>query len=261
MARICTLASGSKGNSTYISAPGGDIIVDAGISYKALAEQLQIAGGDISRLSAIAITHTHIDHIKGLKVFLKNAKIPLIASELTLKYLVENDFVPAATKIVAADNGVAIGDMFVDFFETSHDAEGSGGYVVNFSGGSRAAVCTDLGVMTDQIRQKICGCQAVVLESNHDVEMLKCGPYPAHLKLRILSEEGHLSNNACASELPSLLKSGTTRIILGHISAENNTPLIARNTAKTALSQIGAQDGIDYLLDVAKPKTVGVTIF
>lgn len=178
-----------------------------------------------------------------------------------MKYLVENDFVPADTKIIVADNGAAIGDVFVDFFETSHDAEGSGGYVVNFSDGRRAAVCTDLGVMTDHIRKKIYGCNAILLESNHDVEMLKHGPYPAHLKLRILSEEGHLSNNACAAELPNLLKSGTSRIILGHISAENNTPLLARATAKTALSQIGAQDGVDYLLDVAKPKTVGVTIF
>ncbi len=261
MARICTLASGSKGNSTYISAPSGDIIIDAGISYKSLVAQLQNAGGDISKLSAIAITHTHTDHIKGLKTFLKNTKIPLIASELTLKYLCDNDFVPIDTKIIAADNGVTIGDMFVDFFATSHDAEGSGGYVVNFSDGRRAAVCTDLGVMTDDIRKKINGSQAIILESNHDVEMLRSGPYPASLKLRILSDEGHLSNNACASELPNLLKSGTTRIILGHISAENNTPLLARSTARTALAQIGAQEGIDYILETAKPQTVGVTVF
>lgn len=261
MARICTLASGSKGNSTYISAPSGDIIIDAGISYKSLVAQLQNAGGDISKLSAIAITHTHTDHIKGLKTFLKNTKIPLIASELTLKYLCDNDFVPIDTKIIAADNGVTIGDMFVGFFATSHDADGSGGYVVNFSDGRRAAVCTDLGVMTDDIREKIYGSQAILLESNHDVEMLRSGPYPASLKLRILSDEGHLSNNACASELPNLLKSGTTRIILGHISAENNTPLLARSTARTALAQIGAQEGIDYILETAKPQTVGVTVF
>ncbi len=261
MARICTLASGSKGNSTYISATGGDIIIDAGISYKSFALALENAGGDISKLSAIAITHTHTDHIKGLKTFLKNVKIPLVASEESLKYLCENNYLPPEAKVIAADDGVTIGDMFIDFFKTSHDAEGSGGYVINFSNGNRAAVCTDLGVMTDDIRQKIYGCQAVLLESNHDVDMLQRGPYPASLKLRILSEEGHLSNNACASELPGLLKSGTTRIILGHISEENNTPLLARSAARTMLSQIGAQEGMDYLLDVAKQKTVGVTIF
>ena len=261
MARLCTLASGSKGNSTYISAGSGDIIVDAGISYKSFVTALEYAGGDISKLQAIAITHTHTDHIKGLKTFLKKVKIPVIASELTLKYLCKNNWLPPDAKLIAADNGVTIGDMKIDFFATSHDAEGSGGYVVNFSDGRRAAVCTDLGVMTDDIRQRLYGCNTVVIESNHDVDMLQHGPYPAHLKLRILSEEGHLSNNACATELPQLLKSGTTRIILGHLSEENNTPLLARSAAKTMLSQIGAQEGIDYVLETAKQKTVGVTVF
>lgn len=261
MARICTLASGSKGNSTYISAPDGDIIVDAGISYKALIQAVDDAGGDIKRVKAIAITHSHTDHIKGLSTFLKNTQIPLIASEVTLKYLTDNNFVPPSIKTIVADNGVTIGNMFVDFFATSHDADGSGGYVVNLSDGRRAAVCTDLGIVTDDIRQKLFGCNAVLIESNHDVDMLSRGPYPATLKLRILSERGHLSNNACASELPELLKKGTTRIILGHISAENNTHPLAHSTARTSLAQIGAKEGIDYMLETAKPKTVGVTVF
>lgn len=261
MARICTLASGSKGNSTYISSSGTGIIVDAGISYKTFTTALQQAGGDVSTLRAIAITHTHTDHIKGLKTFLKNVNIPVIASEKTLKVLCDKNCLLPDTKIIAADNGVTIGDTFIDFFNTSHDAEGSGGYVINFSNSVRAAVCTDLGVMTDDIRQKLYGCNAVLIEANHDVDMLQHGPYPAELKLRILSDKGHLSNNACATELPSLLKNGTTRIILGHISEENNTPLLARSAANTVLSQIGAQDGIDYILETAKQKTVGVTIF
>ena len=261
MARLCTLASGSKGNSTYISAAGGDIIIDAGISYKSFVTALESAGGDVNKLQAIAITHTHTDHIKGLKTFLKNVKVPVVASELTLKYLCENNWLPSDTKLIAADRGVTRGDMYIDFFTTNHDAEGSGGYIVNFSDGRRAAVCTDLGVMSDDIRQKLYGCNAVVIESNHDVDMLQHGPYPAQIKLRILSEEGHLSNGACATELPQLLKKGTTRIILGHLSEENNTPLLARSAAKTMLSQIGAQEGIDYILETAKQKTVGVTVF
>lgn len=261
MARLCTLASGSKGNSTYISSVGGDIIIDAGISYKAFKSALECAGGDVSKLKAIAITHTHTDHISGLKTFLKNVKIPLIASEATLTYLSDNSILLPDTQTIIADNGASIGDLHIDFFKTSHDAEGSGGYVVNFANGTSAAVCTDLGVMTDDIRQKLYGCNAVLIESNHDLNMLQKGPYPAHLKLRILSNEGHLSNNACASELPNLLKRGTTRIVLGHISEENNTHLLARQTAKTMLSQIGAVDGADYILETAKQKTVGVTVF
>ena len=261
MARLCTLASSSGGNSTYISSVGGDIIIDVGISYKDFTQALEIAGGDINKIKAVAITHNHGDHIKGLKPFLNKVKVPLIASEETLNFLCAHGYVPTGTQMIAADNGVELGDVFVDFFKTSHDADGSGGYVVNFANGTRAAVCTDLGIMTDDIRQKLYGCNALLIESNHDVEMVRCCSRPESTKLRILSDVGHLSNNACASELPNLLKSGATRIVLGHLSTDNNTPVLARSTAKTMLSQIGAQDGVDYILEVAKPKTVGVTVF
>lgn len=261
MARICTLASGSTGNSTYITTPDGDILVDAGISAKALLEAIEQVG-DLSRLRAVAITHTHSDHIKGLKTFLKKTGLPLIASGDTLDTLAQNDQIPCGIKTILANNGIiSMGDVAIDFFATSHDAKGSGGYVITLPDGRRAAVCTDLGVMNDNIRQKLLGCNAILLESNHDVEMLRRGPYPAELKLRILSDLGHLSNNACAVELPSLLQSGCNRIILGHISAENNTPLLARQAATAALAQIGAKEGADYLLETAKPKIVGVTVF
>lgn len=262
MARLCTLASGSSGNSTYISTASGAILVDAGISYKSLVAAINSVGGDVSKIRAIAITHTHSDHINGLKTFLKNTKIPLMASAETLQSLAQSDLIPEDVKVIAADDSkVDIQDMSVTFFATHHDAPGSGGYVITLPDGRRAAVCTDLGVVTEEIRKKLTGCDAVLIESNHDVEMLRRGPYPAHLKLRILSEEGHLSNNACAAELPNLVKSGTTRIILGHISRENNTPLLAQSAARATLASIGAKDGEDYILELAKPKTVGVTVF
>ena len=113
----------------------------------------------------------------------------------------------------------------------------------------------------NDIRKKLYGCDTVLIESNHDVEMLRRGPYPAQLKLRILSDEGHLSNNACAIELPELLKNGTSRIVLGHISRENNTPLLAERAATTTLASIGAKKDEDYILQTAKPKIVGVTVF
>ncbi len=261
MARICTLASGSKGNSTYISTPSGDILIDAGISAKSLLSAIEQVG-NISKLRAIAITHTHSDHINGLKPFLNKVKIPLIASADTLDVLASNNLIPSDTKTIVADNEIiSVDDIAIDFFKTSHDAKGSGGYVITLPDSRRVAVCTDLGIMTDAVRQKLLGCTAVLIESNHDVEMLRRGPYPASLKLRILSDEGHLSNNACAVELPALLKSGTTRIILGHLSAENNSPLLARQSAQATLAQIGAKDGIDYILETAKPKTIGVTVF
>lgn len=262
MARLCTLASGSSGNSTYISTPGGDILIDAGISCKALMSAIDNAGGNALKICAVAVTHTHTDHIKGLKTFLKTTKIPLIASKQTLDELALNKILPEGTKTIIADEGIiTLGDIAIDFFETSHDAKGSGGYVITLPDDRKTAVCTDLGTVTDTIRQKLCGCQTILIESNHDVEMLRRGPYPASLKLRILSDEGHLSNVACAAELPSLLKNGTTRIILGHLSTENNTPLLATAAARASLAQLGAKEDIDYILKVAKPKTVGVTVF
>lgn len=261
MARFCTLASGSGGNSTYISTNDGDILVDAGISCKALMSAIDEVG-DVAKLCAVAITHTHIDHTKGLKTFLKKTKLPLIASTPTLEKLAADDMIPEGIKIISTESGmITAGNIGIDFFETSHDAVGSGGYSIILPDGRRAAVCTDLGVVTETVRQKLCGSNVVLIESNHDVEMLRRGPYAAELKLRILSDKGHLSNVACASELPSLLKSGTNRIILGHISAENNTPDIALSTARASLAAVGAKDGEDYILTTAKPKTVGVTVF
>lgn len=262
MARLCTLASGSTGNCTYIATADGDILVDAGLSCKALIDAVGQAGGDISRIRALAVTHTHTDHIKGLKTFLKKTKIPLVASEKTIEVLSKSDLIPPDVKTIVADDGiVSFGDIAVAYFKTSHDAEGSGGYVITLPDGRRIAVCTDLGIVTDEVRTHLTGCETILIESNHDVEMLRRGPYPAQLKLRILSDVGHLSNNACATELPLLLKSGTIRIILGHLSQENNTALLAHLTARTALASVGAKEDIDYILQVAKPKSVGVTVF
>ena len=254
MSRICPLFSGSTGNSTYIATSQGGFLVDAGASYKGLCNAVSAAGGDIKDIKAVAVTHEHIDHVKGLKTLLKSCSIPLIASTDTLNALIAADRVPAGANLIAIDTQDAIfGDVKIERFATSHDCVGSSGYTLTLPDGIRTAVCTDLGVMTNEIRQKLNGCNAVVIESNHDVRMVENGPYPPHLKLRILSDAGHLSNNACASELPELLKNGTTRIILGHISQKNNLPMLAISAAKSALMDIGAEMGKHYLLYAARP--------
>lgn len=261
MAKICPLFSGSTGNSTYITTVGGDILVDAGASAKSLCAAID-AVGDVSRLVAVAVTHTHTDHIKGLKPFLKKTGLPLVASADVLSALATADAIPTGIKTIVADGAdIALGDISLTYFPTSHDSTGSGGYVITMPDGRRAAVCTDLGVVTDTVREALAGCEAVLLESNHDIEMLKRGPYPPQLKLRILSDSGHLSNNACAAELPTLLKSGTTRIILGHLSMHNNMPQLALSAAKGTLADIGACVGSDCILKVAKPTDNEVTVF
>ena len=208
---------------------------------------------DMSSVRAIFITHEHTDHIKGLKTLIKKTGVPLIASSATLDALTKADIIPTGVELIPADNSdITFGNIVLSRFETSHDTIGSSGYVLS-EGDTKISVCTDLGIVTDTVREAIRGSDAVLIESNHDVEMLKRGPYPPDLKLRILSEQGHLSNNACAAELPELLKSGTTRIILGHLSLHNNMPTLATASARAALADIGATEGRDYILMVAKP--------
>lgn len=261
MSRICPLYSGSTGNSTYIASKNGGILIDAGASAKGISQALERAGGSFEEIKAIAVTHIHSDHIKGLKTVLKKTGAELIASVPTLEYLSANDKIPEGITVTAlTEKPIDICGMELKSFNTSHDCEGSCGYSITLPDGKRISVCTDLGIVTDSVRDAITGSDVVLLESNHDIDMLKAGPYPPHLKLRILSEEGHISNIACAKELKRLLGSGTTRFILGHLSRHNNTPLLAQSCAEAALIDIGALNNRDYRLCVAAPENNGVTV-
>lgn len=261
MSRICPLFSSSSGNSTYIGTQNGGILVDAGASFKGICEAINSARGSIDEITAVFITHEHDDHIKGLKTLLNKTNATLFASAKTLETLIELDKIPTKTNVVALDNGVAeIGGIVASRFATSHDCEGSSGYKFILPDNKKVAICTDSGIMTDEMRSALLGNDLVLLESNHDIQMLKQGPYPPYLKVRILSDFGHLSNNTCAGELVGLLNSGTTRFILGHLSQHNNTPMLAKATAEAAMIKSGAQNGKDYILTVAKPKGNGVTV-
>lgn len=261
MSRICPLFSGSTGNSTYIGTKNGGILIDAGTSFKGICSALENAGGGCEEIRAVAVTHEHIDHIKGLKTFLNKTNAQLIASSKTLEALASMDKIPAKTQVIALDNGTEdICGIEICRFVTSHDCEGSSGYTFALPDGKKAAVCTDLGIVTDAVRQAIKGCDLLLFESNHDVEMLKKGPYPPELKVRIMSEKGHISNSACAAELPFFLKNGTKRFILGHLSRHNNTPLLAKSCATASFVDVGAENGRDYILSVAGPADNGVTV-
>lgn len=261
MSIICPLFSGSTGNSTYIGTKNGAILIDAGASMKRIVEALENAGGSKDEIKAVVVTHQHNDHITGLRPILNKLKVPLIASEKTLEALINSDKVPTGIRTIAIDEGgVDVDGIVIDRFATSHDCEGSSGYNILLPDQKKFTLCTDLGVVTDEVRAALLGSDLVLLESNHDVEMLKRGPYPPELKLRILSDKGHISNNSCAAELCYLLQNNTKRFILGHLSQNNNTPLLARSAAESALMDIGAENGKDYLLSVAKPCGNGVTV-
>ncbi len=261
MSIICPLFSGSTGNSTYISTEKSSILIDAGVSAKAIIEQLSLRGADVSAIKAIAVTHEHSDHIKGLKPILKKSGAMLLASEKTLQNLAHLDVIPTDCKTVDLDNEYfQIGDIAINRFATSHDCEGSSGYTFMLPTNKKFSLCTDLGIITNEVSSALKGSDLVLLESNHDVEMLKRGPYPPHLKVRIMGDKGHISNNTCAGELKKLFESGTEQFILGHLSQNNNTPVLARATAEASLMDLGAENGKDYILKVASPSGNGVSV-
>ncbi len=262
MAKICPLFSGSKANCTYVASKDSALLIDAGASAAATLNALAEIGENPEKIRAILITHEHGDHIRGLKAIVKKLKVPVVASSLTLNTLTNMNILPEDTVQIALDQGVYENDVGrIIRFETMHDCDGSSGYRIELGQDCVASVCTDLGVVTSSVREVISGSNAVLLESNHDLKMLQNGPYPAELKIRIAGEKGHLSNAAAASELTSLLKSGTTRFILGHLSENNNLPTLALRTSEAALIDAGAKKGSDYLLFCALKENRSVIYF
>lgn len=170
---------------------------------------------------------------------------------MTLKALFDNGILSDDDLILCADKDIRIENFTLRHIRTSHDCEGSGGYIIGLPDERSVAVVTDLGYISDDIKNSISGCDLVMLESNHDINMLKKGSYPYSLKERILSDKGHLSNTACAALLPELVSSGTTRIILAHLSQQNNLPTLALSTSRASLVDAGFKENVDYILYVA----------
>lgn len=260
MSRIYPIASGSTGNCTYIGHGKQGLIIDAGVSARTITTGLQLAAVAPESICGIFITHSHIDHVSGLRVFADRFGIPVFATKETVASLSGNvNHCPDNLNII--ENDMEVGCFKVSAFPTSHDCPGSCGYVIALPNDSKCSVCTDLGYISDSVRKAITGSSAILLESNHDVTMLQNGPYPEHLKRRILSDKGHLSNVGCASELSNLVSNGTRYIVLGHLSLENNDPEIARSCAVAALIDSGFHEGDDYKLYIAPPKNGTVIQF
>lgn len=251
MSRFCPLFSGSRGNSSYIGLSGEGILIDAGVSGKALLSALSEQKISTSEILAVFVTHEHIDHISGLHAVAAKLRIPVYASAQTAGTLENLGKLKNLDVNIIGNEPVQLGNLTVERFSTPHDCDGSSGYKVTLSDGSRIAVATDIGHLTDEIKSALTGCDLVMLESNHDVMMLQNGTYPYPLKRRILSDNGHLSNACCAEFLPELVRSGTTRIVLGHLSRENNYPSLALETARAALTSSGFRENEDYILTAA----------
>lgn len=232
--RICTFASGSRGNCTLVSAGGYNFLIDAGISMRRICSNLALCSLKPTDISAIFITHQHSDHISGLSMLTKHYAIPVYAPRSTAHHLYVSMSCPEELlNILPVGETLSFGKISVSSFPTSHDTEESAGY--RFDGAGCFAFATDTGTVTEQVFSGLCGADAVVIESNHDIDMLRYGDYPYYLKQRILSPKGHLSNTDCGELAKALADSGTRYFILGHLSRENNTPSKAFSAVRKAL--------------------------
>ncbi|MBR5587004.1 MAG: MBL fold metallo-hydrolase [Clostridia bacterium] len=250
MTRFCSLVSGSSGNVLYLEHKKTKILIDCGISCKRVADSLQFIGVSPEEIDAILVTHEHADHVCGIRVFSNKFGCKVYSGEKTLENI-------SCGEAVAVESGrvFEIGDVSVTPFAIPHDAVQPMGFAFE-CGGKKLSVATDMGKIDASVAEAIRGSDFVFIEANHNLEMLKNGPYPFYLKQRILSSEGHMSNDQCASLVAALARTGTKRFVLGHLSNTNNTPELARKTVADCLTEGGFEVGKDVLLDVAKRHSV-----
>ena len=225
----------------YIRVADTAILIDAGKNTRALCNSLREIGADIEEIQAIFITHDHHDHISALEVLAKKRELPIHITDRSAEVFDRYPDSPVCGRLVRHTPlfSVQIGEITVTSFPTPHDSRMSVGYRIEFEdGGARRAfgVATDIGYVSDAVRTGLLGCEAVVLESNHDVDMLMKGPYPYDTKRRIRSNRGHLSNADSAALAAELAASGTKAILLAHLSEENNEPTLALEEAVCAIS-------------------------
>lgn len=234
--KVCVLASGSKGNCTYIETDDTRSLIDIGMSCSYVEAGLRDIGVEPSTIERIFITHTHSDHVNGLRVFLKKYNPTVYFTE---KMDVELGMF--IDKTVYIDDDIMIDDLLVCPIKTSHDAADSNGYVF-VSGGKSLMYMTDTGYINIRNYNKLRGHDFYILESNHDIEMLMNGKYPYHLKQRILGDKGHLSNKDCAYYLSQFTCDKTKQVILAHLSEHNNEPSLALEAYHKAYAKSGKKE-------------------
>lgn len=256
---FCPLFSGSSGNALFVQYGQTRLLIDAGKPGRTLTEALRSIGVTPETLSGILITHEHSDHISGAGVMARKYRLPVYATAGTWRAM-EKKIGPVPPELrVTFDKAqdFYLGQLGVEPFAIPHDAADPVGYRL-YGGGISLATATDLGQFTRRVRDAIAGSSLVLLESNHDPDMLRANPhYPTVLKQRILGNHGHLSNEACADALMELVDSGVRNVILGHLSGENNTPHLALATSEARAEREGVKLGVELCLDLAWRDRVG----
>jgi phosphoribosyl 1,2-cyclic phosphodiesterase len=231
------LASGSSGNCALLATERTRILVDAGLSFRALASRMASVGEQVETLHAVLVTHEHSDHIAGLARVARRLGITVYISKLTAP-AVDWGEVPPRLECFQAGASFVVGDIEVDSFGIPHDAIDPVGFCFHVDG-VKIAVATDLGYLTESVKFHLRSATLMLLEANHDIEMLKVGPYPWSVKQRVMSRVGHLSNDTISDFLLGDFDGSPAGLILGHLSEHNNHPEIVRLVAKQALQRRG----------------------
>ncbi len=242
--RFSPLFSGSSGNAVYVAGPDAEFLIDAGVSCARIVDEMKTIGADPKNISAILITHEHIDHVRGAGIFARKFGATVYATAGTWGAMRQKmGEIPAElVRVIEAERDFFLGGMNIQPFGTPHDAAESVGYVVSVPGGARFALATDIGCVKTGWMNAVSGASAILLESNYDPGMLRAGKYPYELKKRIMSRRGHLSNDDAAEAAIALVRGGTRRVVLGHLSKENNFPELALKSCLSALERDGAPD-------------------
>ncbi|MDE7063202.1 MAG: MBL fold metallo-hydrolase [Lachnospiraceae bacterium] len=261
---LCSIASGSTGNCIYAGAGSTRIMIDAGVSGKRIEEGLNSIGLTTKEMQGILVTHEHSDHVAGLGVVARKYGIPIYATEKTIAAIHSTTLVgtidPALFHPVCPGEAFTLGDLTVEPMSISHDAADPVAYIMR-QGGHKMAVVTDLGTYDETLVEKLQGLDLLLLEANHDIHMLQAGGYPYPLKIRILGEQGHLSNEASGQLLGRLLHDHFGTVLLGHLSRENNIPELAYEAVRQEIDAgENPYHGNDFPILVARRDTVSEVI-
>jgi phosphoribosyl 1,2-cyclic phosphodiesterase len=252
---FCSLYSGSSGNCTYISSHNTRILVDAGLPGKSIEKALKQIEVEPQSIDGIFVTHEHIDHIKGVGVLSRKYNLPIFANSLTWKSMIKTiGNIKEHNIKVIGDKYVNVKDMDILRYNIPHDAACPSGYAI-YSEGKKVCIATDMGAFSDEVKTSIEDSDLILLESNHDVEMLKFGPYPYTLKRRILSNIGHLSNEDCGRAIVNITNGKRKTIVLGHLSKTNNYPELAYKTVVNILRTNKISLNQEVVLTMAKRDT------
>jgi phosphoribosyl 1,2-cyclic phosphodiesterase len=256
MLKVATLASGSSGNCLIVTDGTVHILIDAGVSARRITTGLKELGVNPAKVAAVLITHEHSDHISGLAVLSRQVKAALYTAEPTARQITYRTAgLDDRFQVFQPGERFAVGELVVGTFATSHDCACPVGYTIS-DGRCKMALCTDLGVVTQEVLDGVCGAGLLVGEFNYDPDMLQNGSYPPKLKERILSRKGHLSNEMGGKLAAWAAQNGTRQVVLAHLSKENNTPSLALAAAESAMEEAGIQVGKAVTLTVA-PRSEG----